>query len=120
MKVKLLPMLAVLAGSAHGAGSCQSSLTLQDVAAAMGPNVTLQPVFANQSIRGWRIYNARGAAQLEAQGITDGSLMTHICGKPANEIFRNEGAMCCDQDASIRFDVKLRVAGDEKTVIITR
>lgn len=120
MKMKCLLMAAALAGAAQGAGNCQSSLSLAEVAAAMGPKVTLQPVFANQGLRGWRIYNVQGAGQLEAQGITSGALMTHICGKPANELFRNEGSLCCDQDASIRFEVTLRVMGAEKKATIVR
>jgi hypothetical protein len=120
MKVKTLLMLTLVAGAAHGAANCQSGLTLADVAAAMGPKVTLQPVLSNQKFRGWRLYNIEGAKQLEALGIAPGTLMTHVCGKLADEVIRNGGTLCCDQDASISFEVKFRVMGAEKTAIITR
>jgi len=99
---------------------CLSSLTLADVAAAMGAKVRVQPVFSDGALKGWRVYETRNSSQLSAQEIIEGSLMTHVCGIPAREIFAKGGDVCCTVDASREVQVTFKFSEHEKQFTLRR
>jgi hypothetical protein len=111
---------AALAASERKSAGCASTLLLQDVAAAMGNGVRQQPVFANGELKGWRLYGIRNSAQLRTRGIAEGSLMTHVCGVPAREIFVNDSEACCAVETSKQFDLTIRSSGEPIHLNITR
>jgi len=115
----IFAMFAVGA-SAHEPNKCQTSLSIADVSTAMGAGVAVQPVFSNGGLKGWRIYNTGKSRQLTAQGINSGTLMTHVCGIPANEIFAKGGDACCEVDASREFEVTLLISDIETKILIKR
>ena len=106
--------------SAVEPSGCQSSLSVGDVAAAMGAKVRAQPVFSDGGLKGWRIYETRASAQLTAQKIIEGSLMTHVCGIPAREIFAKGGDICCTVDASREIEVTFESSGHEGKLLVRR
>ena len=122
MKPKSLMVLAMFAfgACAHDPQGCQTSLTSVDVTAAMGEGVAAQPVYAESSVKGWRIYNTHRSAQLTAQGIVSGTLMTHVCGIPVREISAKGGNICCKVDASREVEVTFQVADHERKIKIKR
>ena len=113
-----LAMLATAAVSAQDAGKCQSNLHIRNVAAAMGPDVRIQPEFNDKGLSGWRVFGTKTSVQLSAQAIDPGSLMTHVCGMTASEIFLNEGTICCSGNAAKQFDVTFQIADQAKKVQI--
>jgi hypothetical protein len=113
-----LTLLAAAAASAQDAGKCRSNLHIRNVAAAMGPDVRIQPVFAGNGLKGWRVYGTRTSAQLGAHSIATGSLMTQVCGMTAGEIFLKDGAICCGGDPAKEFSVTFQVADQDKKVLI--
>jgi hypothetical protein len=104
---------------AHKPPACPN-LDSSEVAPAMGAGVAIQPVFAASAVKGWRIYNVRYSDQLRAQGIGDGSMVTHVCGIPVREIHALGGAICCSADVSKEFEVTFDIAGQEKSFMIRR
>jgi len=116
--IALVAMFAV--GASAQEPSCASSLSIGDVIAAMGTDVLGQPVFADGGLRGWRIYKTSNSGQLTALGIGEGSLMTHVCGVPAREIFAKGGSICCHADTSREVEVTFRIAGQEGKISIRR
>lgn len=110
----------VAGASASEPHTCQSSLTIADVVAAMGKGVAAQPVFAGGSVKGWRLYNVNRSDQLVALGIQSGTMMTHACGIPASEITAKGGNICCNVDASREVEVTFKVADNENKVMIKR
>jgi hypothetical protein len=112
----LLAMLATGA-SAH---DCMSNLNMADVPAAMGTSVKAQPVFSSDRLKGWRLYGTSDSPLLTAQGITEGALMTHVCGVQANEIRAHGYRVCCNADSSREFEVTFRIADEDRKVLITR
>jgi hypothetical protein len=71
-------------------------------------------------LKGWRIYNTDKSAQLTARGITSGTLMTQVCGIPANDIFAKGGNACCEVDASREVEVTLRISDNETKILVKR
>ncbi len=119
-KTGLIFLALAVAACAHNANACRWGLPWNDVSVAMGSSVTFQPVFANQQQRGWRLYGTAESEKLKAVAISEGSLMTHICGVPANEVFINKGDICCVQDPSRQFEVRIRSGGKDRTLVIER
>ena len=111
---------AVLAAAERKSAGCASTVSLQDVTAALGEGVRAQPVFADGGLKGWRVYGTSTSAQLSARGMGEGSMMTHVCGMPAREMFVNEASACCAADASKKFDVTFRRSGEEIQLSIAR
>lgn len=111
---------AVRAASDRKTEGCKSTLPMQEASAAMGEGVLIQPVFANGELRGWRLYGIRNSEQLRTRGITEGSLVTHVCAVPAREIFVNDNAACCSVDASKQFELTIQVSGKPTQVSISR
>jgi hypothetical protein len=124
MKATFWTMLALAmlttGASAHKNDGCVSTLTMDDVGAAIGKDVRIQPVFANGQQKGWRIFGASSSTQLNAQGIRDHSLMTHVCGVPANDVFARKGDICCSVETSREFEVTFEVRDEIRKRLITR
>jgi uncharacterized protein (DUF433 family) len=121
-KIGMLTILAMFAAgaSADESGECRSTLTITDVAHAMGAGVAAQPVFAGDRVKDWRIYGMRKSTQLTAQEINDGALMTHVCGMPANEIYTRGGEICCKVDTSSEIEATFKTADGDMRVRIRR
>ena len=119
--IRSMMVLAVsgIAACAHKPPSCPN-LNSRDIAPAMGAGVAIQPVFAAGAVKGWRIYNLQNSAQLTAQGISEGSMVTEVCGVPVAQIHAKGGAICCSTDASREFEVTFHIAGEDKKLKIRR
>jgi hypothetical protein len=113
-------LLSALPADAAKPGQCKALLSIAEVATAMGRDVRIQPVFANGGLKGWRLYQSGASKHLVALGISPGSLMTHLCGVPAREIFANQGDACCPVDVSREFEVTIEVGGAGTKVLIKR
>jgi len=124
MNTTIRSMIVLMAMFGVGASaqepSCVSTLSNADLVAAIGKGIAIQPVFARASVKGFRLYNIHHSAQLTAQGISTGSLMTHVCGVPANEIYAKGGNICCNVDASRQFEVTFQLADGERKLTIYR
>ena len=116
----LLLLALSTASATQASGVCRSSLPVTDVISAMGEDIRVQPVFAGGGIRGWRLYGLSRAAQLKAQGIQEGALVTHICGEPAKQIFARGNSACCDTDTSDKIEVTFKIGDGEQKVLIAR
>jgi hypothetical protein len=124
MNSSIRSMMVLMAMFAVGASaqerSCATSLSNADLVAAIGAGVAFQPVFAGGNVKGFRLYNLRHSAQLTAQGIDNGALMTHVCGVPASEIHARRGNACCSLDASRQFELTFQLADGERKLTIRR
>jgi hypothetical protein len=115
----ILTMIAAVASAAEP-DTCHSSLTMNEVITAMGTGVAAQPVFALGTVKGWRLYNVRHSAQLMAHGVPTGTMMTHVCGVPAQEIRAAGWNVCCNVDVSREVEVTFQIAEQETKVLIKR
>jgi hypothetical protein len=119
---KALMLLAAVASiaSAQEPKSCASSLHMKDLASLIGPTIRVQPVFERAGVKGWRLYGTNSTAQLMSQGIGEGTLITHVCGVPANEIAANDNIVCCNADAAKGFEVSFQLPDGGRKVLIQR
>jgi len=122
---KILPSLMVGASVVFGAAAsepqeCRSSLTVDDVGRALGKEVRLQPVFSGGGLKGWRVHGAERSTQQSVHSIAAGTLVTHVCGVPARQIFERKGDICCATDTSREFELRVRAAGKETSLLIKR
>jgi hypothetical protein len=113
-----LAILATAAASAQDAGKCQSTLHIRNVASALGPEARIQPVFSDKGLKGWRVYGIKSSAQLGAHSIPAGSMMTHVCGVAAGQIFMSDGKICCGGDAAKEFEVTFQIAEQPRKILI--
>ena len=121
MKPMLCLIMLAMAVCAVGSDKCRSTLTDADVAYALGPKVRIQPAFSNGEMKGWRVYGTQDSKQLAEHAISEGSLLTHVCGIPANEVFKNKGIACCEVETSREFQVRISDwNGNEKKFPIKR
>src|SRR5688500_20177992 len=87
----LLSTAAVSQDSSQPREACPASVGVQEIAAALGTDIRIQPVFSPEGLKGWRMYGPGTQEQLQAQGIREGSLMTRICGALARDIQASGG-----------------------------
>ena len=106
--------------SAKAGEHCPASVGPTEIAAAMGPDIRIQPTFSPEGLKGWRIYGAKRTEQLRAQGIGEGSLMTHICGVVARDVEASGGKVTCQFATACQYEVTFHLDGKEKTVSIQR
>jgi hypothetical protein len=111
---------ALIAGAARRESGCKATLTMDEVSAAFGAKVGVQPVFSGGGLKGWRLYNVRESSQLLASGIREGEMMSAICGVPGREVFADEGNACCGVDVADEFEVTFQRAGKEMKVVVQR
>jgi hypothetical protein len=116
-------LIGLVAGitTAQGGDSCRSYLVSTEAFSSLGTEIRPQPVFSRSGgIRGWRIWGIRSSRQLSAQGLREGTLLTHVCGVAANDI-DVKGSICCDTDAAREYEVTFRLDDDsELKMLVTR
>ena len=120
LRTLMILALSVTAASANVPSQCQSILSIADISAAMGAEVRIQPVFANGGLKGWRLYNTSTSDQLTKHGVSQGALMTHVCGIPAAEIFVKGVDICCSVDTSREVEVTIKFPDYDGKIRITR
>jgi hypothetical protein len=119
MTLRLFVVLTLFATGAS-AQECQSSLRFEDLKAAMGGDLRIQPVHSPDGFRGWRFYNTQTSAQLTALGIGTGALMTQVCGVAAKEIVAGDYRICCNVDTLSGIEVTFKIADQDAKFLIKR
>jgi hypothetical protein len=100
---------------------CPASVGITDIAAVLGTDLRIQPVFSPEGLKGWRIYRGAGKQdQMQVLGIPVGSLMTHICGFAARDVEASGGKVTCRSTAPCQYEVTFIVEGKERKVRIER
>jgi hypothetical protein len=83
----------------------------------MGKDVTKSAVFQNGQFIGWRV-NVSSGSKLDGK-VPNLSLVTHICGVPANEIVES-GAACCKTSPSDDIEVTISTREGDRNVRVLR
>jgi hypothetical protein len=111
----------VLAQDSPRAGEhCPASVGPTEIAAAMGPDIRIQPVFSPEGLKGWRIYGVKRTEQLRTQGLGEGALITHICGNLARDVEASGGKVTCKGASPCQYEVTFAIEGKERTVLVKR
>jgi hypothetical protein len=116
----LLSTAVVAQDSSPPREPCPASVGIQEIAAALGTDIRIQPVFSPEGLKGWRMYGPGTQAQLQAQGIREGSLMTRICGAFARDVEASGGKVTCKLATHCQYEVTFEHDGKERTVQIKR
>jgi hypothetical protein len=112
---------AVMAQDSPRVGEhCPASVGPAEIAAALGPDIRIQPVFSPEGMKGWRIYGVERTEQLRTQGLGEGALITHICGIIARDVDASGGKVACKGATPCQYDVTFTIEGRERTVLIKR
>lgn len=112
--------LFTVPASAQDSAGCSWGLSMKDVSAAFGPDVRVQPVFANGAQKGWRLYGTNYSTQLNRHAVSEGTLMTHVCGVTANQVLLNKGRICSAESPEREFEIRVRSHHQERSIRIKR
>jgi hypothetical protein len=114
-------LFAMLANaSAQSPAACEPSVKFNQVIAAMGSDIRVQPVFSPEGLKGWRLYWGAAPERLATRGIKAGSLMTHICGFAARDVEASGQSANCGAIESCQIEVSFQVDGAERKVLLKR
>jgi hypothetical protein len=119
----LLALLSATAAAQDASRShehCPVSIGIQEIAAALGTDIRIQPVFSPEGLKGWRLYGVGRQQQPQALGIREGSLMTHICGAIARDVEASGGKVTCKVSTPCQYEVTFNLDGKDRTVLIER
>ena len=105
---------------ARESNSCLTTMNMREVPRALGEGVMLQPVYGAKTFRGWRLWGIRKSPQLAAEGLPEGALVSQVCGIAADEIFAEDGHICCGTDAAAEFSLSFQLDDQVKTVLFRR
>jgi hypothetical protein len=112
---------AVVAVSQRRAKGCASELPLDVARQTLLGKATYQVVFSGGKLIGWRIYGIEAGSALARAGITQGGLLTDICGVPAEELLADPDSICCATDSSREITATFRSdRGPPKSVVVKR
>jgi hypothetical protein len=120
MKIAIVFAMLATTGCAHEREPAASALAFADLPALMGGDVRIQPVFAGAGVKGWRLYGIRTSPPLKDHAINEGSLLTHVCGVPANEIHARVGNIPCKADVSRQVELTFALPDGERAVLLPR
>ncbi len=112
---------AVAASSKRRASGCASELLLENAMNAVIGQSKYVTVFSGGKLVGWRIQEVDAASALSSVGVSQGSLLTEICGIPADELMANPDNVCCATDTSQEISATFRSGGGpSKSIVIKR
>jgi hypothetical protein len=116
----LLSAAATAQDSSQSREYCPASVGVREIAAALGTDIRIQPVFSPEGLKGWRLYGVGTQQQPQALGIREGSLMTHICGAIARDVEASGGKVTCKSATPCQYEATFVLEGEERAVVIER